>query len=120
MKKISYTHILLNLILQIISWLILTIAFCAVPLIEFYNDSWPADARSFETAWLVRLPPPDDEWHIYYKFITGELNCDNYNLPEAACSAIHRSVLSNNILLLCYILGTTAAFGSMIWTYYQM
>lgn len=120
MKKISYVHIILNLSVQIISWIFLAIAYCISPLIYFTSDEWDSSWESFETSWLVKTPPPDDEFHIYYKFITGELDCMEMKLTEKACDAINRSVISNNILLVCFLVGSIAAIASMIWTYYQL
>lgn len=120
MKKISYVQIILNLTVQIVSWILLAIAYCIAPLIYFTSDDWPSGSESFETSWLVKTPKPDNEYHIYYKFITGELDCLKMNLTLKHCDAIKRSVISNNILLICFLVGSIAAIASIIWTYYQL
>ena len=120
MKKISQVHVIVNLSVQIVSWIFLAIAYCITPLLYFTCDEWPSNWESYETSWLVKTPPPDDEFHIYYKFITGELDCIEMKLTLKACDAIKRSVISNNILLVCFLVGSIAAIASIIWTYYQL
>ena len=111
-------HVILNLTVQVVSWIFLAIAYCISPFIYFTDETWPASWESYETSWLVMLPPPDNSLHIYYKLVTGEIDCKENNLKEWHCEAIKRSVITNNILLVCFLVGTIAAVASMIWTYY--
>ena len=116
MSKISRTHIILNLITQIVSWLILTLAFGAAPLLRFRSPDWPDD-KSWETSWGIRCH--DGDWVWYWKFITGAMDCEEKGFSDNQCRSINFAVFSNNVLLLCYVCGTICAFISMVGTYYQ-